>query len=109
MEKIKYLEEKILWALDKYPETRNDDVLLTLRIIENYAPYLVKYFENKPFIALEGMNWCREDHVKRIRAKIQNEQGLFPPTDEVVKKRRGYQQTWRNYNFESYPQQTIDK
>lgn len=98
MEKIRLLEEKVLWVLEKYPQTRNDDVLLTFKIIESYAPYLIRYFEEKPFISFEGINWCREDNVKRIRAKIQNEKGLFLPTEEVIRKRRNNEPVWINYN-----------
>jgi len=45
----------------------------------------------------------REDHVKRIRAKIQNEEGRLLPTRwEVAKQRKIEEQKWRA--FMGYPQ-----
>ena len=40
----------------------------------------------------------REDNIKRVRAKIQNEEHKFLPTDfKIMKKRKSASKTWREY------------
>lgn len=92
--KINLLTEKVRYCLEKYPETRNDDALLTLRIIQAYLPedvHLIAVPDSpKPvaFVRYRALMRVREDNVKRIRAKIQNEEGLFLPTDPKVREKR---------------------
>ena len=100
--RIEKLTEKVRWVLEHQPDTRNDDVLLTYRIIEQYRPDDVRQVEvdGKPvlFIRARAVFAVREDQVKRIRAKIQNELGEFLPTDpEVRRKRKISEEAWQRW------------
>ena len=98
MQKIKYLEEKILYVLKKHKDTRNDDATLTFFIIWEYSRKDVMQYEGKTWISSEALRWCREDHVKRVSAVVQNEKGLFlPTTEEVRKQRKINEERWRDY------------
>ena len=93
------LKEKILVILEKFEKTRNDDVELMLMIWYNY---------HRKDLFQDGTGWSvnldkirrlpREDHIKRIRAIIQNDEKLYLPTDpEVRKKRQISEEEWREY------------
>ena len=92
---IKTLKQKVIEVLKKYPETRNDDILLTTQI---WREFYWSHLEDDK-IALRDLHKVpREDHVKRIRAKIQNEEGLYLPTSWIVAKKRNINEdVWREY------------
>ena len=58
-DRIKYLEEKVLFVLEKHPKTRNDDALLTFTIIWEYSNKSIKEiadacgFENVTYFSQE--------------------------------------------------------
>lgn len=100
--RIEKLTEKVRACLEKHPDTRDDDVLLTYRIIETYRPDDVRQIEvdGSPvvFIRARAVFAVREDQVKRIRAKIQNELGEFLPTNpEVRRKRKISEEAWQRW------------
>lgn len=93
------LKPRILYCLEKYPDSRNSDVKLTNAIWVEY--YSHKMFRN------ELNQWCvvisnlyempRQDDVRRLRAKIQNEEGKFLPTSpEVIKQRKINEEKYRS-------------
>jgi len=88
--------EQILFILDKLPDTRNDDVLLTTEIWKEFYSDIIENGRDWFFVFLDDI-WKlpREDHIKRIRAKIQNDEKRFLPTSwEVAKKRQINQWVW---------------
>jgi len=89
-EKIKNLKGKIEYCLRNYPETRNSDITLTIKIWQTF-------YGISDFVSLKDLyNLPREDNVKRIRAKIQNDQKKFLPTILKVAKKRGIlEDEWR--------------
>lgn len=91
------LKEKVLNVLEKYPDTRNSDITLTLRIWLEYHRNDISVFEGKNYVRLTKIfDLPREDNIKRIRAKIQNEEYLFLPTDpNIIKKRKLNEKKWR--------------
>jgi len=94
---MNHLKEKVIHCLEKNPTTRNDDAQLTFNIIHEYYRDEMFYDEKKDkwFISTYALKIIREDHVKRIRAKL-NEEGKFLPTDEkVFKQRRLNEKYWR--------------
>ena len=96
--RIKDLKAKVLYCLEKYPETRNSDIKLTNAIWLKYYSEKIFYNSDNDFcVKLTDLyNLPREDNVKRCRAKIQNEEGQYLPTTlEVVKKRRINEEAWR--------------
>ena len=89
------ISKQILYCLETYQGTRNDDILLTQMVWLNFPARNedtnkdVKIHKSektgKYFVALEDLHWLqREDHIKRIRADIQNRQKLWLPTDTIV-------------------------
>lgn len=95
----KELEAKVLKILKEIPETRDDDTLLTFWIVKTYLPQQVKAIDGQWFVSLSSMRTYREDHVKRIRAKIQNEQHKYLPTSwEVAKQRRIAEAEWESWS-----------
>lgn len=102
---IKRLEEKVIFCLQKYPEARNNDTRLTLYIIHEYLPgMLVRSTTIRPgdkeewWVKTEALYIVREDNVKRVRAKIQNDRHLYLPTDPAVRKQRKInEEVWHAY------------
>lgn len=99
-EKVVKLTDQILVVLEKYPETRNDDIELTIQVWKSfYTEFIIKpgeYPEEKWRVELQNLrNLPREDNIKRIRAKIQNDEGKFLPTKwDVAKKRKIAKLIW---------------
>ena len=93
--------------LRDFPKARDSDQWLTLKLWAVYYPH--KMQEEKldqmssaiprKYVFLEDiMDLPREDNVKRLRAKIQNEEGKYLPTTlEVALQRRIEESVWRNY------------
>lgn len=94
---IKKLKEKVKFCLEKYPETRDSDITLTIKIWEtyNYNKLLKREADGKTYVALDSLyDLPREDNIKRIRANFQTK-GLYLPTSlEVAKQRRINMDIW---------------
>ena len=93
--KIKNLKNKVRKMLSLYPETRNSDITLTIRIWNEYFPkrIILNTRDNRQYVALDDLfELPREDHIKRVRAKIQNEEGKYLPTEWKVAEKRGIEQ-----------------
>lgn len=71
---IKTLKSKVYRILEDYPETRNSDITLTTKIWRMFYSHIVKVGEDGDYIAkLKDLHQLpREDHIKRVRAQIQN-------------------------------------
>ncbi len=107
--KFQNLKNEIYYCLQHFPETRNSDIELTIKIWKKfYSKYLfvrpTSTTQTNPtyWIDLESL-WSipSQDDIKRLRAKIQNPnpttnyQGMYPPTCwEVAKKRHWNEQQW---------------
>lgn len=95
--KSKTLEYKVRYILAGYPKTRDSDITLT--------QYIWWVFHNSSLIEIDGDIFVnvkdlhklpREDNIKRIRARIQNEENLYLPTKpEIAVKRKWNEQEWR--------------
>ena len=102
------LTAQILYCLEQYPYTRNNDIDLTIRVWRCFPPVNenngneIKIIHSektgKDYISVDDLHWLqREDHIKRIRAKIQNKDEMWLPSDpEVIKARRQEEIVWRN-------------
>lgn len=82
-------------------ETRNSDIKLTIAIWREFYPnYVLDTSQgDKSGIFLDALFILpREDNIKRIRAKIQNEENKYLPTDpNVRKKRKISEEAWYDY------------
>ncbi len=71
---VKDLVKKILAYEDR---ARNDDKWLTYRVMQHFTNIYIPFQDFKKIPAFET--------VKRVRALIQNKEGLFIPTDDKVR------------------------
>lgn len=100
MLKIKKMVEAVL---EDVPETRNSDITLMIEIWKRYFP---KYIKNgasgETGVWLKDLyELPREDNIKRMRAFVQNNRGLWLPTDwKVAKQRKINEEKWKEYILE---------
>jgi hypothetical protein len=102
-ENIKNIKQMVEYILERYPDTRNDDPLLTFQIIYKFMPEETFFQEEtgRWFMSTRALKKIREDEVKRVRAKIQNiEHRFLPTTEEIRKKRKISEADWFNYSLE---------
>lgn len=99
MNKIKNLRAEIEKMLHAYPATRDNDLVLTLKLwVKMHPEKIIKQNNVQMIRLLDILDMPREDNVKRIRAKIQNEENKYLPTSEEVRKKRGIEESkWRAY------------
>lgn len=83
---IHTLTDYVLYCLKEFPASRNSDKLLTWKIWETFFWVRDKIDFNK------FMELPTEDAVKRLRAKIQNEDKKFLPTNKEVAIQRGWKE-----------------
>lgn len=88
---IKRLNEKVEYCLEYYPETRNSDIELTTRIWKEFhKSYLFDLGSKELYVKVKDLfELPREDNIKRVRAKIQNDDKKWLPTDWKIAKKRG--------------------
>lgn len=96
------LRDKILRVLAEFPKSRDSDVWLTLKIWSLYYPSRIDRSDpnNSKVSMSDILNVLpREDIVKRIRAKIQNEENLYLPLSAKVRRRRKINEDkWRAWS-----------
>lgn len=94
---IKKQKERIEYILKFYPATRNSDKELTIEWVKLFYPELIDNINGDNYIKLDTIyDLPPLDSPKRIRAYIQNELKMYPPTDPIVAKNRGWQENeWK--------------
>ena len=97
--KIKNLRKIVETELSHNKKARNDDQFLTLSIWWRYYPEYFILHECKYYIKADAvLSLPREDNIKRLRAKIQNEEHKHLPTNADVRKKRGIsEEVWLKY------------
>jgi len=89
---LKKLKDQVEYCLREIPETRNSDITLTLAVWKEFHG-VTGYINVGKLYDLP-----REDNVKRVRAKFQNELKMFLPTVwEVAKKRGIKREEWEEF------------
>ena len=96
---IKNLRKIVEAELAQTEKARNDDRFLTLAIWWRHYPEYFIVHECKHYIRADAvLSLPREDNIKRLRAKIQNEEGKYLPTNADVRKKRGIsEEVWLKY------------
>lgn len=76
--------------LKNYERARDDDLYLTVKLWVEFYPECIVVHDEVPLVALKSITQFlpREDHVSRIRRKIQNDMVLYLPTDLKIRKKR---------------------
>jgi len=77
---FKTVKELVLNLLETSPRCRNDDKYLTYMVMRHFTNIYINFNDFEKIPSFET--------IKRTRAKIQNNEGLFPPTSETALKRR---------------------
>ena len=86
------LYDKIEKTLETYPETRNSDIALMIKVWKNFHGV-------EDSVKLEKLyDLPTHESVKRLRARIQNDENRFLPTSEKVRKQRSIlEERWKTY------------
>ena len=80
----------VLNLLKTTERCRNDDKWLTYLVMRQFTNITIPFEDFKKIPAFET--------IKRVRAKIQNVDKLYPPTDEkIIAKRRTRQKVFRKW------------
>jgi hypothetical protein len=97
--RIRNLREIVEKELSINKKARNDDQFLTLSIWWRHYPEYFIVHECKYYIKADAvLSLPREDNIKRLRAKIQNEERKYLPDDPIVRKKRGIsEEVWLKY------------
>lgn len=100
VKRIQTLKRMVEEVLQDIPETRDSDIRLTIEIWKRFYPQrILMSATNREMVALDSLyDLPREDNVKRIRAKFQNdpEMPLYPPTKLEIALERGFnEETWK--------------
>lgn len=83
---------RVAFLLNMYPETRDSDMTLTLRYWQVFQSDLYTSGSVSPHLLFKLE---RLTTIARLRAKIQNDYGLFRGSEEVQRKRRQREETFR--------------
>lgn len=97
MQDLKTLKQKIEKVLEVYPKTRNSDIELMLQVWRTFYPQFLYTTQRGTEVVSTVSLFVlpREDHVKRVRAVIQNDEHRLLPTSEgVLKRRKILEQEW---------------
>lgn len=91
------LTGQVEFILSTDAESRNSDVTLMIALWKKFYPTLVHWGEIGDHVRLKDLfELPREDNIKRIRAKFQNDQHKYLPTVEEIAVQRGIlAETWR--------------
>lgn len=98
LDEIITLKARVEYLLKEFPETRNSDVLLTIKIWK-------MFYGAKDMMTLEHLyDLPSQDGIKRVRAYFQNTLRIYPPTiKEIALKRHWLESDWKialGYNIQ---------
>ena len=99
MSRLNTLDGQVRYILRADKESRNSDITLTIALWRKFYPEAIKLENGQLYIAVHDLfNLPREDNIKRVRAKIQNVEKLYIPTDPDIAEKRGWElESWREY------------
>ena len=94
---IKKLKDQVEYILKTDEQSRNSDIRLTIQIWKEFYAQKVAYIEREEYVRLRDIfDLPREDNIKRIRAKFQNDLDMYIPTTWKVAQKRGWlRDKWR--------------
>ncbi|WDL99202.1 DUF3800 domain-containing protein [Alicyclobacillus sp. ALC3] len=87
------LRARVAYILNRYPKTRDSDIELQHRYWATFHPEQYRYGQS--VTADDMMNLARLTHLTRMRAKIQNQFGLFLASEGVREERKRLAQAVR--------------
>lgn len=82
------LKSQVEWCLKNYPATRDSDIKLTLHIWLKFYPKSLHQIDGEWYVKAKDLyELPREDNIKRIRAKF-NENGEYLTDKPQIRKQR---------------------
>ncbi|MHA1407948.1 MAG: hypothetical protein ACTSSG_11300 [Candidatus Heimdallarchaeaceae archaeon] len=92
LKELKQIKDQVLFLLEHYPASRNNDFYLQVLWLKYFAGIKIPYIDWGKIGDLSG----KLETVRRNRQKIQNEMCLYLPTDpEILRKRRKKEKAYR--------------
>ena len=103
MSTINNLKTKVEYCLQNYPETRDNDITLFIKLIKSYPCYNVFLNPGENFISDESTiklkdlyELPKQEDVARIRRKF-NQQGKYKTeNEEIIRLRQEAEKEWYN-------------
>lgn len=97
---LKTLNGQVEFILAWQPKTRNSDVALMIALWEKFFPQYIhdELLVGRMIIIKDLYELPREDNIKRIRAKFQNDKKnpkYLPTSLEVARHRKINEEVWR--------------
>jgi hypothetical protein len=100
------LKAKVAYILNHYPQTRNNDKLLTIKVWEVFHPDRI--IDGDKIRLQDILNLPKAYDMQRYRAEIQNQLGLFLPSLQAQETRRHRQDHWKEeMQFKNVPKITV--
>lgn len=101
----KTLKQQVDYILGQFPETRNSDTLLTVKLWEHFCHDKLSRFGGEWFVKVDLVGVLpREDHIKRVRATIQNVEKRHLPTNwDVARQRKWAEEEWKAFLRDAKP------
>lgn len=87
LDKFKATKEQVEYILATYPSARNNDFYLQWLWLKIFGGVKLPYVDWNVIREFSG----RLETLRRVRQKIQNEDGRFPPDEETLRHRRNRQ------------------
>lgn len=99
MSRLNTLDHKVRVILQEDEKSRNSDIRLTQMLWWKFYKHSLLQQNGTVYVDIKKLfDLPREDNIKRIRAKIQNVEKKWLPTDPEVAKKRGWEiDEWRGY------------
>lgn len=104
----KEVKKMVIHCLHFYPETRNSDTELAIRL---WKDFYNQHIYKDEMIELEALhNVPSIKTISRVRRRVQNEEGRYLPTRlAVAKKRRISEEEWREWSNEKAERPSLFK
>jgi len=93
------LENQVRHTLLVDEKSRNSDIRLTQVLWWNHYRNFTKLIDGSIYVNVADLATLpREDHIARVRRRVQNVLKEYPPTDLEIAKKRGWEEDeWREY------------
>jgi hypothetical protein len=89
------LKDQVEWCLQNLPGTRDSDIKLTLNIWKKFYPDKLKVIDDQYYVKAKDLyELPREDNVKRIRAKFNEQDKYLTDNPEIRKQRKQKEIEW---------------
>ena len=97
-------KDKVAFILNNFPDTRDSDITLSIKYWEVFQPEI---YDGQSISKEQLFNLERLTSIARIRAKIQNEFGLYKASTTVRRRRKIFEEEVREAVGADIPQRSI--